>query len=510
MDSTEDQSNKEIKTIVSGAGIIFFGTIISVILKYAFELFLARSLGPELFGVFFLGFTIFKILERISLFGLHNGVIRYVSIYFGTGDRERLKGTILLSILVVSIISIIVSAVVVPISGLISDKIFDDVRLAPVLVIFSLILIFNSVTEIMMNSTQGFQIMKYKTIVRMLFEPGLRLVFGIAFVLTGWSLMGAAFAYVFSLLAGVLLAFVFLKKVFPPIANRKKPYKFEVKKILGFSWPLAFVGFFNVIVIQINTIMLGYYSTSEAVGIFGAVQRTSLVIPVILASFTAVFAPVIADLYNRKQLKKLESLYKIVTNWIFMISLPLFLIFVFFSREVLGIWGDEYIVGWLSLIIVSVAMLFNCGVGSVKFIIMMTGRSRLNLVNDGTTFALTIILNILLIPGYGILGASISFAAAIIIGNIMGLAEVLILFKIHPYKLSFLKPIAAGVIVSVVIFITKRYIFTASISIIWLIALIIIFLLIYAGLLLIFRLNEEDKAVINMISSKFGKKNNRY
>ena len=308
----------------------------------------------------------------------------------------------------------------------------------------------------------------------------------------------------------MFLAFYYLKKIFPSITDRRKPYRFEIKKILGFSWPLAFVGFFSVIVLQINTIMLGYYSTSEAVGIFGAVQRTSLVIPVILVSFNAIFAPVIADLYNRKQLKKLEGLYKIVTNWIFMISLPLFLIFVFFSREVLGIWGDEYIAGWLSLIIVSTAMLFNCGVGSVKSIIMMIGRSRLNLVNDGTTFALTIILSILLIPRYGVLGASISFAAAIFVGNIMGLAEIFIILRIHPYKLSILKPVAAGAIVSVVIFITKRYIFNGSITVIWLIVLIIIFLLLYTGLLLIFRLNQEDKMIMNMISSKLGRKNKRY
>ena len=82
---------------------------------------------------------------------MHNGVLRYASIYFGTGDRERLKGTILLSILVVSIISIIVSAIIVPLSGTISDKIFNNIRLAPVLVIFSLILVFNAITEIMMH-----------------------------------------------------------------------------------------------------------------------------------------------------------------------------------------------------------------------------------------------------------------------------------------------------------------------------------------------------------------------
>ena len=77
---------------------------------------------------------------------------------------------------------------------------------------------------------------------------------------------------------------------------------------------------------------------------------------------------------------------------------------------------------------------------------------------------------------------------------------IFIILRIHPYKLSILKPVAAGAIVSVVIFITKRYIFSGSITVIWLIVLIIIFLLLYTVLLLIFRLNQEDKMIMNMIS----------
>ena len=89
--NTVNENENDIQIIAKGAGIIFFGTLISVFLKYAFELFLARTLGPELFGIFFLGFTIFKVLERITIFGFHNGVIRYVSIYNGVNDRQRIE-----------------------------------------------------------------------------------------------------------------------------------------------------------------------------------------------------------------------------------------------------------------------------------------------------------------------------------------------------------------------------------------------------------------------------------
>jgi O-antigen/teichoic acid export membrane protein len=173
-----------------------------------------------------------------------------------------------------------------------------------------------------------------------------------------------------------------------------------------------------------------------------------------------------------------------------------------FPRELLNVWGKEYRAGWLSLIIISISMIINCSLGPVKNMIMMTGRSRLNLLNDGVSFLLAIVLNVILIPRFGVLGASISFASAIFLVNIMGFIEVYMILKIHPYKRSIFKPMAAGLIMFAAIFIIKTYIFPGSISIIWLIVLIFISLGFYAGLLLIFRLNKEDRVVLEMIARR--------
>ena len=122
-------------------------------------------------------------------------------------------------------------------------------------------------------------------------------------VALSWSVL----AY---LAAGLLLSFMFLKRTFPDLTDRQRSFKLEAKKILGFSWPLAFVGFFNVVMFQINTIMLGYFSTSQDIGIFGAVQRTSFAIQIIQASFNPIFAPIVADLFNRRKFSKSCSSYK--------------------------------------------------------------------------------------------------------------------------------------------------------------------------------------------------------
>ena len=138
----------EITTIAKGAGIGFIGTIIGTGLKYLFELIIARNLGARLFGVFFLGFTIFKLLERVSTLGLHNGVLRYVSLFRGVGDKERMKGTILLSFKIVFIVGTAIAFLMIVFSQSISKNIFHQSHLSLVLKIVAIGVIFTAVTEI--------------------------------------------------------------------------------------------------------------------------------------------------------------------------------------------------------------------------------------------------------------------------------------------------------------------------------------------------------------------------
>lgn len=495
-------SPAELSTLAKGAGIVFFGTIASVGLKYIFELIIARSLGPELFGVFFLGFTIFKVLERISTLGLPNGVLRYISVYRGIGDNRRIKGTIFLSLKVVLIAGLSISFFLTVFSNIVSTNLFNETNLSPVLKIFAIAVFFTAITEILVFSTQAFQVMKYKVLVKMLIEPILRIFFVIILFLLGWKLIGAVYSFLISTVIASFFGFYFLKKMFPGITNKAINPIYETKSVLNFSWPLFLVGFFNLFIIQINTLMLGYFGNSKEVGIYATAQRTAFFIAIILESFNPVFAPMIADFYNRKKFEKLEVLYKVVTKWIFTISLPMFLVLLIFPQEILSIWGKEYIVGWVALVIIGFAELINCSVGSAGHLITMSGRSKLNLVNTLFVFAAVMVLNFFLIPRYGVIGAALSMGSALIMINIIRLVEVFLILKIHPYRLDFFKPLIAGIIASSFIFLLKYFLLKNGCSVLVLSLLAMLLLIIYALIIYILKISDEDKFILSKIKLK--------
>ena len=346
--------------------------------------------------------------------------------------------------------------------------------------------------------------MKYRVLVRECAEPLVRIISVLIFFFLGWKLYGVIGAYLVSVFSGLFLAFYYLRKIFPQITDKKIIPVSEAGTLLSFSWPLLLVQFFSLVMLWIDTLMLGFFRTPHEVGVFNAAQRTALLGSLIINSFNAIFAPIIADLYNRKKFKELSNNFKIVTKWIFTLGLPVFLVLVFFAKSILNVFGADYAEGASSLIILSIGWIFYTAAGSVGKIIVMTGRQKLHFVNMGSILILDIILNSILIPKYGIIGAAFSTSLSITVLALVELIQVYLILRIHPYRKDFLKPIFAGIVSLLGLFVLNKYTgykFLNS-GLIPLIGVSIGFCCLYALVCYMLRLEEEDKVILRKIKEK--------
>lgn len=237
----------------------------------------------------------------------------------------------------------------------------------------------------------------------------------------------------------------FLVKTFPDITS-VKPIN-ESRILFRFSLPMLLVFIVHLLIIWTDTLMLGYFTSSKEVGIYNLAMRTAWFITMFLVSFNTIFAPIIADLYHKKELKKLESLFKTITKWIYMVSLPVFLLLALLSKEVMSLYGQDFIAGWIPLIILAFTNLVNAGTGCTGYMLAMTGKQDLMMYNGLGVCFLNIFLNYLLIPSYGIIGASIASGISINIYALVMLIEVYIFLKIHPYNKTFLIITLLGLLV---------------------------------------------------------------
>ena len=155
--STEDS----LKKITKGAGIAFLGIIISKLLGYIYRILVART-DTEMYGLLSIGIAVFSILTTVSLLGLNNGVLRYVSFYKGKGDQEKIKQIIKVCLKITIPFSIIVSALFFIFSKQISIYFFHTEDLTIVFKIFAFAIPLTVFREMIFSIFQSFQKIKYE------------------------------------------------------------------------------------------------------------------------------------------------------------------------------------------------------------------------------------------------------------------------------------------------------------------------------------------------------------
>lgn len=135
--------------------------------------------------------------------------------------------------------------------------------------------------------------------------------------------------------------------------------------------------------------------------------------------------PQLARLLAKGRTHSVNVVGRQLTLWIVTLVWPIYLLIAAYAEFLLGtIFGSQYESGALVLQILAAAMLVATAIGPVDVILITSGRSGLSLLNMLAALATDIVLCLLLVPHLGITGAAISWAAAIILRNLLCLLQV--------------------------------------------------------------------------------------
>jgi O-antigen/teichoic acid export membrane protein len=158
------------------------------------------------------------------------------------------------------------------------------------------------------------------------------------------------------------------------------------------------------------------------------------------------FAPRIADLYQRGRYELLKRTFALITSWVVRLSLPGFVVLLVFPRELLAIFGPAFEAGAVVTQIMTVAWLFSAASGPCGYMLTMSGRPIVQMVNYLAAVVFNVALNIVLIPRLGISGAAIAWATTVGLLAIARMTQVRVFLKMLPFNLGLVKGLAAGVI----------------------------------------------------------------
>jgi O-antigen/teichoic acid export membrane protein len=465
------------------------------LLGYATQVALARMYGPGQLGFYALGIALVQATNILSQFGMDNGVVRYVAYHAAGKDVARVRGTIIQALGVTFAFSIALSALIFVSAGFLADKIFDKPFVEDIFKYFSLAVPFFTLMSMALWATQGFQTVKYATYVQQVLRPLINLGFIFVFYFFGVQILGAVAAYILSMVAGSILALYYLVRIFPQLLDQRIPARFESRALFGASGPLIVANFTQHINSWTATAVLMIFSTQSAAGIYDAAARTANLSTLVLFAFTGIFSPMISSLHRRGLLSDLSYLYKDVSRWAFTGALGFFLITTLLARDVMAVFGEEFVVGWPVIVVVAAAQLFNASVGPTARVLAMTGYHRVVLLSTVFSAGAAVTLNFLLVPFYGTLGAAAATAAAVILANAVALFFVRRRLGFWPYSREYAKPTLAGLLAAAAVYLAQLTL-TVSPGVPVLMVFVPLFLAAFAGLLIALGLSPSDRQLL--------------
>ena len=409
--------NEHFGEILSGSFLSFVSKILTVLLGFISNFIIVKYYGSEILGKLSVLISVVTLGSVFGVFGLDVSILRFIpqllkksigSIYY---TLKRSFYMLLLSGFVVSIVVFIFSEQIA-VSG------FKKSDLSSLISYVSFFIVFNVLGKFSASCIRAFKDIKQFVILQSL-PSILNIIFLVLSTFLFFHEYNPILVQFTSQFLVILITIFYLVKYVLKYRGYSDLNGLSFKSILSISFPMFLTVVIQIIVLQTDVLMLGRIDSFQNVGIYSIVMKLSLLSAFIISSINTMTAPKIAELFYNDNHEDLYLMIKKSTKLIFFGTFPITLILIFAGQLLLGIFGEEFEAGYIALIMLTIGQLISAMSGSVGYFLNMTGHQK---ILNRILFLggiINVILNIILIPKFGISGAAFASMVSMILWNII-------------------------------------------------------------------------------------------
>lgn len=424
--------------LIKSSYFILCGFVFEHFIRFLSGIIIARILGPSKYGVFSLCRNILYILSLVTRIGLDLGIVKLIHHENDKNSVNIIILQIIFFILFISLFFVIVTQFCL--ANFLEKYILKHKDLASSLKILIFALPFLTLMQVLRGVFRGY--LQFFPIIfsEKILQPTLRLLFVLSFFLFfRLQLKGVLYATVLSFVfAATYLFLIFLKKFFCVNFLKKICYNFlNLKKFLDlykFSFIIFLTGSVIFLLQRMDLLMIGFYLNSEEVGKYSVLQLIVPIIGLFSNTLNQTIAPLIANAWAHNDFLKIKKIMFQHIKWIFILTLPFLWVFSIWGKEIMLIFGSDYEVK-LSVIRVLAFTYFLLSVfSSTGFVLSMTNKHVVEFICMSTALVLNFFLNLILIPIYGLLGASLATFFSILFSLSLKIFQIYRIYKIHIFQ----------------------------------------------------------------------------
>lgn len=390
----------------------FLIRVISAGLVFVSQVLFARWLGAHDFGVFTFVLVFVNVLGTLCPIGYATSVVRFLPEFGERGEHGLAQGFLLTGGLVTFGAGVLAMATgVAVLFGF--DGLVPDYYRVPLAFGF-LSLPAYALTDYMdgVGRSQGW--MNLALAPPYLVRPVLILAFVGGAVATGQShtastaVMAAAAAMWLTTLLQYAALIRRLRSHLPAA-----PRRFELRPWMLVSGPLVLLEGFSILLLNVDVLLLDLFVTPDQIGIYFAAARTISLIAFIHFAVSAATMPRFASLNARGDMEGVRSFLAESRKWTFWPSLAAGLAILALGKPLLWLFGPEFTASYPVMFALVLGLLARAAAGPTQSLLVAIGRQNLTAAVMAVTLVLNVVLNLVLVPRLGILGAAFATAAAL-------------------------------------------------------------------------------------------------
>ncbi|MFQ5754085.1 MAG: oligosaccharide flippase family protein, partial [bacterium] len=409
------QNHKDAKDLVVGAVIYFIG-VVAKISKVLFVFVAARFYGTSVLGLYFLAWSTIDIASKLGLWGMDRSLVRDIARYNvdrSEATKDKIFGLIRFNISIAFCLSLFVTGVVILTSPTIAELIFKDPNLTAPLRLLALALPFVVLTQALIATTKALRLMQYEALIRHGLEPFVLFIITLVLIPLKLGAIGLVIAHIFASFVAAGSALLVVSRKYHYLGWRRQPLTKETKKeTIQYTSPIAAMDFLNLLVARLDIMMVGAFLNTTSAGMYGIAVEIISMIKRVRQGFEPIFAPIVSELFYRKEKDRLQRNYVLVTRWLMAGSLLPVVAMLLFPDQLLALFNVKSTQTAAALMILALAHGLIGTFSAAESLLIMTGKTLLNTFLAGIMLAVSFSVSVLLIPKLGLVGASLGTLAA--------------------------------------------------------------------------------------------------
>lgn len=431
--------------VARASGLSMTGAAVAAVVGIAVTALITNSLDVSRAGTVFAATALFLVATGVVQLGTEVGLVKALPTLVETGRVLHARPVVGVAVGVVAVFASVVGTLGWLYSDLVAHLVApeaDPAVLAPQIQVLAVVLPVAGASNALLAATRGLRTMVPTAVVESVGRSLLQLL-GVAVVsVLGLGAVATVLAWSLPYAAAAVAAFVWtltlLRRRAAAVLARDGSHLARgsggrsVAEFWSFTGPRALATMSQMVLKRADVVLVAALRSPAEAALYAAASRFVVVGQMGVQALQQALAPHLSAMFATDETAEAARTYRAATAWSMLFAWPVYLTCAALAPELLRLFGGGYESAAPVVVLLSLSMLFATACGAVDSVLLMSGHTWLSLINNVGALVLNLVLNFLLIPRYGALGAGVAWSAAIVVRNLVPLVQVWVKHRISP------------------------------------------------------------------------------